>query len=138
MRKGTAWTILFLLVSGCSTVSWNYENFGKGIFSSKLKSSYPERKADGFLIYKSALLAQRLGYDYFIIPTIVYDKDEKSAKALLFMRKGSSPPGNPSAAQLIEELKKLDYTLPQKAFERQGFWESFGKTLKAINDQYSN
>jgi hypothetical protein len=68
----------------------------------------------------------------------VYDKDEKSAKALLFMKKGSPPPDNPTASQLIYELKKLDYTLPPRAFERQGFWGSIGKTLGASNKQNSN
>ena len=107
------------------------------MFAAQLKSSYEIGKADGYLMYKSALLANKLGYDYFLAPTITYFKDEKTVKTMLYMRQGPPPPGIPKPTEMIEWLKKHDYTFPKYALVHQGFWEGLGKDIQAINGQNS-
>lgn len=48
MRKGTVWTMLFLLVSGYSSVSWNYENLEKGFLVPSLSPHIQKEKQMDF------------------------------------------------------------------------------------------
>jgi hypothetical protein len=137
LRKKVIFYLAMAILSGCTSVSWNYQNDGNGMFAAQLKSSYPLEKADGYLMYKSALLANKLGYDYFLAPNITYFKDEKTVKTMLYMRKGTPPPGTHKPTEIIEWLRKHDYTIPKYANIHQGFWEGFRKELQAINGQNS-